>query len=245
MSVSKDVARASGVLPVGNRGTESMSSGLGDISRQISRSRYNPQPLVCRIAGCGRKTIAHGLCWGHYGRWRRGQPLDPYPLSGKPKKVSPPKPHRATYAERFWESFTPEPNTGCWLWLGEYTSAGYGRLGGTYQPWGSYAHRFSWLLAHGEELPRGGAFHVRHSCDTPACVNPDHLTLGTAAKNMLDRSVRGRAARLLNPEQVQEIRRALRVGESGLSLAKRFGVTPCAVYAIKHGQTWRWLEVSP
>lgn len=42
------------------------------------------QPDVCRIEGCeSDNVIAHGLCWKHYGRWRRfGDPLHPVKVRG-------------------------------------------------------------------------------------------------------------------------------------------------------------------
>ena len=78
----------------------------------------------------------------------------------------------------FEERYIPEPNSGCWLWLGDLDSGGYGRLkikGKTYR-----AHRFSLLREQQTDL------FVCHKCDTPSCVNPDHLFLGTHSDNMKD-----------------------------------------------------------
>src|SRR5688572_33287595 len=54
------------------------------------------------------------------------------------------------------------------------------------------AHRVAYELAHGVAP---GNLVVRHSCDTPACVNPDHLLLGTQLDNIADRNMRGRTAK--------------------------------------------------
>ncbi len=100
-------------------------------------------------------------------------------------------------AERFtaewWESRTmPEPNTGCWLWLGTTVPGGYGRIrvDGVFVA----AHRASYASAFGLFDP---ASKVCHRCDTPACVNPDHLFLGTQKDNVRDMMNKGRSRRPL------------------------------------------------
>lgn len=79
----------------------------------------------------------------------------------------------------------------CWLWTRGATAAGYGhfKISGIYL----YAHRASYEARVG--LIPDGLF-VLHSCDTPACVNPDHLRVGTAQENVQDRIDRGRDAQL-------------------------------------------------
>lgn len=71
---------------------------------------------------------------------------------------------------------SPEPTTGCWLWLGSYDHYGYGALSYQRKTW--KAHRLAYLAWKG--VP-GQVIH--HKCETPACVNPDHLESVTRAEH--------------------------------------------------------------
>lgn len=77
---------------------------------------------------------------------------------------------------------------GCWLWTGSVNSKGYGRI--WYPPHRFvFVHRLAWTLAYGP-VPDG--LCVLHRCDTPRCVRPDHLFLGTIRDNNHDMMRKGR-----------------------------------------------------
>lgn len=138
----------------------------------------------------------------------------------------------------------PEPNTGCWLWLGSVNNWGYGRstVGWTRE---RAAHRLSWI-AHRGALPRG--IVLRHKCDTPSCVNPEHLELGTQIDNVNDMLSRGRnwvplgelaGSARLTATQVSEIRRRRLSGALLRTLASDYGVHISTISLLARGHTWK------
>jgi hypothetical protein len=85
------------------------------------------------------------------------------------------------------ELSVPVTETGCFLWVGATSTSGYGNIGRNGRT--LRAHRVAWELEYGP-IPQG--LQVLHHCDTPACVNPARLFLGSASDNMLDMHRKGR-----------------------------------------------------
>jgi hypothetical protein len=80
------------------------------------------------------------------------------------------------------------PN-GCHIWRGRRNARGYGVLQLSGIQW--LAHRLAWVAANRQAIPAGKI--ICHHCDVPACINPDHLFLGTKADNTADMHAKGRA----------------------------------------------------
>jgi hypothetical protein len=142
---------------------------------------------------------------------------------------------------RFWAAIDKNGAGGCWLWTGRKDPDGYGlvNLSGCHS-----AHRLAWLLIRGS-LPSAGVF-LCHSCDVPACCNPDHLFLGTAKDNAEDCVRKGRSrVGERNPQArmtagvVIDIYRAYQSGQRIKDVAEQFGVTRFAVMRVVHRKNWR------
>lgn len=90
----------------------------------------------------------------------------------------------ASLRERFESYVMPEPNSGCWLWIGPLNGKGYGRLwlAGNWRKRTMGAHRYSYLMARGP-IPEG--LVLDHLCRVPCCVNPDHLEPVTIRENAI------------------------------------------------------------
>jgi lambda repressor-like predicted transcriptional regulator len=154
--------------------------------------------------------------------------------------------------ERFESKYVPEPNTGCWLWLGSLNSRrGYGVLwfpqGAV--PRGVAAHRFSYEMSKGP-IPSG--MLVRHMCNERSCVNPSHLEIGTHLDNSddmyrADRACYGarRPNARLTDEVVREAKEARAQGVSLADLCRKYGVDHATLSTATRGKTWKHIEPGP
>jgi len=135
---------------------------------------------------------------------------------------------------------------GCWVWT-RGLRRGYGSISVPIDRKEKFAHRVAYEAFVGA-IPDGMC--VCHKCDVPACVNPDHLFLGTNADNTADMVAKGRGWRpilrgetngraKLTADQVSEIR-ALYADRQGScrSLGAKFGVSSRYISAIVRGENW-------
>lgn len=152
------------------------------------------------------------------------------------------------FFERYDQYIMPEPNTGCWLWIGAWSGrrsksavSGYGILnrGGEVLP----AHRCAYEAANGDGSANG--LVVRHRCDNPACCNPDHLTTGSHQDNMQDAIERDRfptgeknASSILTASQAATIKILSGSGIPFVELASAFGISASLVEGIRYGKRW-------
>lgn len=131
----------------------------------------------------------------------------------------------------------------CWEWQGNSPDGLYGHFsvdGKTVK-----AHRWIHQLLRGP-IPDG--ILVRHRCDNPKCVNPQHLVSGTPAENTADMYERGRnpdrkgenhPLSRLTGEQVTEIRSLKAMGVPTSELATRFGVGDKQIGKIVRRENWK------
>lgn len=92
--------------------------------------------------------------------------------------------------ERIENNSEKVPEAGCWIWLGALNESGYGRI--KIGQKNVLAHRAAYAEWRGEFA---SDLLVCHHCDNPACVNPNHMFLGTVIDNNRDRSRKGRTTR--------------------------------------------------
>lgn len=127
-------------------------------------------------------------------------------------------------SERFMKYVNKTPT--CWLWTGSSNRKGYGwfRLGKVMN-----SHRAAWLLFKGQIS--AGQF-VCHSCDVPACVNPDHLFLGTNRDNVRDAVLKGRTRKRTSRAMSEEAAMLRIAGWSYKRIAEHLRVSTMTAWAL-------------
>lgn len=167
-----------------------------------------------------------------------------------PKKRGPkPASEKERYQKavsRFLRFYLPVTDSGCWLWTAGVDGEGYGRIFDGKRK--RQAHRFSWEYFKGK-IPVDKK--VLHCCDTPCCVNPDHLFLGTQQDNIADMFRKGRnksgsclgeknGMSKLTAEGVLSIRNS---DLSSRELASIFQVGQMHICRVRRGERWKHLTL--
>ena len=168
---------------------------------------------------------------------------------------------KVSVEDRFWEKV--DKSGDCWLWTASTKDGQYGCF------WmngrSTFAHRTAWEI-HNGPIPDG--ILVCHTCDTPLCVRPAHLWLGTNADNMRDRDQKGRQAQgdrsgsrlypekfrgenngraILTEPQVIDIRERYVKGRGRMApgnvsaLADEFGTSTAVIWKAATGRLWAHL----
>ena len=159
--------------------------------------------------------------------------------------LPPPRPPE----ERFWTKVTKTES--CWLWTGYRDKRGYGQFVVSATPRCTMlVHRYSYELAYGCIFEN---ICVLHRCDTPPCVRPDHLFLGTRTDNSADAKQKGRLRGAITPLRGEEVPSArLTVADvyaidalkgilPATHVGNQFHVSQNAVLCIWHRKTWKHL----
>ncbi len=147
------------------------------------------------------------------------------------------------FVTRFFERFEVK-SSGCWEWWWGLTSAGYGRFWDGQRQIGS--HVWSYEYHNKVIVPKG--MEVMHSCDNPACVNPNHLSLGTTKDNAQDRVKKGRGARgqrngsaVVTDKEAERIIRLLNARMKREHICTTIGCSKYTVGKIAQGVSYKHL----
>jgi hypothetical protein len=203
--------------------------------------------VLCSVDDCNRESCCKGFCDLHYRRFLKYG--DPFIKKHATKKVIP-------LEKRFEKNTIPVPESGCIIWLKSWNREGYGIIGIEHKS--CLAHRIAWEIYRGE-IPEG--MDVLHKCDTPPCVNPNHLFLGTQIDNIKDMVKKGRARALqgeenplskLKKEDILFIRQKVFIGKirgpdgkfrksynCHKQIADIYNITSANVRSIINRKTWK------
>jgi hypothetical protein len=146
--------------------------------------------------------------------------------------------------QRFWSKATITANPEkCWNWTAYKVKRGYGRI--RLGDKSHLAHRVAYYLTYGE-YPED--LLVCHSCDNPACINPNHLFLGTTLDNVTDKMQKGRhdpsrgeknGLAKLTWDKVRMIRSQYATGQfTQKQLAQHYGIGKSVLSRVVRNEMW-------
>lgn len=160
----------------------------------------------------------------------------------------------ASEIARFWTRVDRSGGEdACWIWRWKWryaNRAGYATF--NYSDGDrrktSAAHRFAYQITTGEAIPEWAV--IRHDCDNPPCVNPNHLRLGTRADNARDALERGRIRPWGKPyapptksiyvtvEVAERIKALLAIGWERKCVVDILNVSAFNVTLVARGEHW-------
>lgn len=136
--------------------------------------------------------------------------------------------------------YTVDESTGCWNCTSHAKDKdGYIRcIRGTYKR----LHRYMYAQRYGDIT---SDIIIRHTCDNPSCINPEHLLAGNVNDNINDRMIRNRSAigvrngrTKLTELQVLEIYHS---NSTICELSKKYNIHAKSIYDIKRKKNWKYL----
>lgn len=139
------------------------------------------------------------------------------------------------------ENYHIDPNTLCWIWIRRCNVGGYPMI--SFENQDVFVHRISLEKKMGRKIkPKHKSLH---KCDTPCCINPDHLFEGTQIDNMVDMVKKNRSSKGINQfscKLTEEKVREIKYGHKGLNhreLSEIYGVSAFTISTIRRGLKWR------
>jgi hypothetical protein len=149
----------------------------------------------------------------------------------------------------FWDrviAHTELQKNGCLLFKGHLDECGYGRISRDGKL--VRVHREVWKLNNPDQEITGV---IMHTCDTPNCINSEHLKHGTVADNVADMVAKGRRVTVKGTAQkdaklteldIPIIRQLLKDGKSGYAISKMYNVSESAIRFVKQNKTWKHVK---
>lgn len=152
------------------------------------------------------------------------------------------------FQAEFWAKV--ERGQDCWRWVGHIGKDGYGRTRIGQDRAHYRSHRIAYRIAFDKDP---GHLYVCHRCDNPACCNPRHLFLGTAADNNADKHLKGRAragdhkgAKNGNAKLTEGMARQaiemIKAGKTNVAIGRELGITHSLISRIRVGRSWTALS---